>query len=233
MKILPSYLGGKGRWVSRLSQFKGKRMVEPFAGSAAISFALAGPDPLWNEIDSVLVHILSHFDQQEVPEVFTLADYYEKRKRSDWWKWSFCLQRFAYAGIFRHKMDGGFNVPPDKRIEAVMLRSAYEEALAHWRELRPRVTCGDWTKVPVQEYVDAVVILDPPFKNSHVPYCHVEDYRVFWNAVDKIVEVAEAVVVFEYADVLERFYPGKEIVSRLSRPNGKKQARLEGMVILP
>lgn len=230
-KILPGFIGGKTRWVPKLEHFRGKYMVEPFAGSAAISFELAG-GAHWNEIDPVLVEILRHFDEQVVPDVFTLADYYTYRQSPDWYRHAFCLQKMAFAGIFRHTRGKGFNVPPDKRISEVRLRPAYEEALARWRELLPVVTCGDWLKVPLSMYRGAVVVLDPPFKGSHTPYNHVQDYREYWQAVDRIAEVAETVIAFEYADVLERFYPGKHVVSRLSRPNGKLQARPEGMIIL-
>jgi site-specific DNA-adenine methylase len=230
VKTLPTFCGGKARWTKHLSQFKGKKMVEPFAGSAAISFALAS-EALWNELDPALVLILSRFDEQIVPDVFTQADYYTVRAQPDWWKHAFCLQKMSFGGLFRHSK-GKFNVPPDKRINEVHLRPQYEEALARWKELKPHVTQGDWANVPPAEYADAVVILDPPFKNSHTPYNNVENYRVYWQAVDKIVDIAETVIAFEYEDVLERFYPDHELVTRVSRFSGKHPARTEAMVVL-
>lgn len=229
-KLLPGFIGGKARWTRHLKAFDGKQMVEPFAGSAAISFALAAPRPIWCEIDPVLARILEQFPDQIVPEVFTLNDYYNCRSRTDWWRYAYCLSRMSFAGVFRHT-PAGFTVPPDKRLAEVRLRPAFERSLARWKELEPRVHCRSWVDLEPEAYLDRVVIVDPPFKGSKTAYNHVDDYRQLWDSVQKIRDLAEAVVCFEYADVLARLFPGQPLITRISRPNGKKAVRAEGMVI--
>jgi hypothetical protein len=230
-KVFPCYTGGKARWVSRLAErFAGRRFVEPFAGSAAISFAL-GESAWWNDLDPALTTVLARFPEQEVPDVFTLADYAEAARRPDWWRFAFCLSRMAFAGLFRYSRNG-FNVSPDRRIPELRLRPEYEAALSRWNALDPVVTCGEWTRVPDEVYRDAVVVLDPPFQGSHTPYNRVADYAAFWRRAEELPAVAEAVIVFGYAEDLAGRFPGREIATRKMRPNGKRAGQVEGMVVL-
>lgn len=62
VKFLPSYVGSKRHWVSRLAQFKGMDFVELFAGSAILSANLA-KTALLNDRDPVVSTILSRFDE--------------------------------------------------------------------------------------------------------------------------------------------------------------------------
>lgn len=227
-----NYIGNKARWAPRLERFRGERFVEPFAGSAALSFELAGA-AFWNERDPCLAWILSSYDQQEVPEVFTVADYDSVRYRPDWWRWSFCLQKLAFASEFRHG-SANFAVPPDRRRPPRRFRWEYEENLARWRELAPEVRCGDWADVSWERYKGAVVVFDPPYGGSVVAYGHSKpmDVERYWRTVDAVSCLAKATLVFDFEATLRDRFPGVELQTRAMRPVGDRAKNVEAMAVL-
>lgn len=229
-RLLPCYIGSKARWIPSLERFRGARIVEPFAGSAAVSFELAG-EALWNEADPVLAYVLDRFDLQEVPDRFTMEDYARVRGRADWWRWTWCLQKLAFASVFRYG-PRGFNVPPDRRRGEVSAREEYEAALRRWRELRPYVTCDDWAALPWDWYRGAIVVWDPPFEGSKTAYNRAVDYGRYWRAVYAASLVAEASVVFDYEETLRVRLPDAQVLTRKMRPNAKYAGRIEAMAVM-
>lgn len=115
-KFLKSYVGSKSYWVNRLQQYKSRRFVELFCGSAVLSANLSCKNPILNDLDVYIYKILSNFDSLIVPDSFTKEDYYLVRKNDDWWKYIFCLQAMSFSGVFRYSKNG-YNVPIKKNIK--------------------------------------------------------------------------------------------------------------------
>lgn len=217
-------------WVERLSPIlSGKHIVEPFCGSAVLSSSLASSATL-NDLDPYIVKILEHFDQQIVPEVFTLEDYYRVRSQENWWRYAFCLQRMSFSGVFRYSKNG-YNVPAKKQyISEVRLQPVYERALSRWYELTPLVTNTDYADVPI--LTDAVVVVDPPYENTQAAYNKKSfDYERYWQWIRSLEGRGTPVLVFDALANLER--QGLRVVgTRKMRVNGSRDGSVEALAVL-
>lgn len=86
IKFLPSYVGSKAYWISDLLFLKNRNIAELFCGSAVISANLAKKAYL-GDIDPMLYKILSNYSDLIEMETFTDKDYFENRKKDDWWRY--------------------------------------------------------------------------------------------------------------------------------------------------
>jgi site-specific DNA-adenine methylase len=230
VKFFPSFVGSKAFWVPRLSQFKGRRFVEPFCGSAVLSANLASSTIL-NDLDPYVTLILKNFLNLEVPEVFTAKDYFEVRVRPDWWRWAFCLQKMSFSGVFRYSRNG-YNVPIKKDLESIAVREDYEAACKRWLNLRPEVHFGSYLSISLTSLEGAVVVFDPPYENSKASYNSKSfDYNAYWEYVEQARKVAD-VVVFDSADNLLSRYPDVEMQFRKMRVNGRYKGGQEALALL-
>ncbi|MCY0881732.1 MAG: Dam family site-specific DNA-(adenine-N6)-methyltransferase, partial [Firmicutes bacterium] len=125
------WAGGKFRLVSRIRGVlpKGNRLIEPFAGSAALwlntsySHALiadVNPDliQLYHTVQSHSFAFIAAARALFTPENNTAARYYALREEfnacTDPWRRSVLflyLNRHGYNGLCRYNASGGFNVP--------------------------------------------------------------------------------------------------------------------------
>jgi hypothetical protein len=119
IKFFPSFVGSKAQWIKheKLREATGLRenhIVELFCGSAVISASLA-KSSLLVDIDPIICKVLTRFDEQIVPEVFTVEDYFEKREAENWWQYTYCLQKMSFSGVFRYNAaKNKYNVPIKK-----------------------------------------------------------------------------------------------------------------------
>ena len=132
-KLLPVWQGSKSYWVKKLQHYYGRDFVELFAGSAVLSINL-GKTAILNDYDEMIYKILSKYDQLIVPEYFTRDDYLRVCKEPDWWKYAFCIMKYAFSGIFRYS-DNGFNVAAKPIVKEIRFQSEYRNVLEKWKEI--------------------------------------------------------------------------------------------------
>lgn len=225
--FLPSYTGSKKMYLDALSIFKGRPFVEPFAGSAILSSNLASHAVL-NDLDPYVYKILSRYDEQIVPELFTKDEYMRVRSRDDWWKYAYCLQKMSFSGVFRYSKSG-FNVPP-KPITGVRLVPDYQHNLRRWKELSPIVLNQDYATIPSYHLKDAVIVLDPPYEGAKTAYNKGWDSERYRPFIERCQWLGEAVIVFDFRENLEKW--GFTIAdSRTICLNGKNDTSTESVAI--
>lgn len=244
VKFLPSYVGSKRFWLPALRHLTGRPFVELFAGSAVLSANLAST-ALLVDLDPVVCHVLSNFDEQKVPEVFTRADYYRVRFGTDWRNYLFCLQGMSYSGVFRYS-DRGFNVPAKggqyptaPSVDEIRVRPAYLSALARWRALGATVRHGSYAEVTDAQIAalgtDVVVVLDPPYQGSRAAYNKPEansiDYERYWSRVADLSSRFDLVLFDRESNLLQRGYP--ITATRKMRVNGARAGDIEAMSLVP
>ncbi len=196
IRFLPSFVGSKKHWVSRLEHLiAGQPVIEYFCGSAVLSANLAS-NAILNDADPMLALALRRFDEQIVPEVFTEDDYYRVREEPDWWRYMFCLQRMSFSGVFRYSKNG-YNVPVKKGIGSVSIQEEYASALERWRKLNPVVFNTNYANVGHYAADGRVAILDPPYEGSQASYNAKFSYEAYWNFVDGLKHRAKAIVIFD------------------------------------
>lgn len=243
VRFLPSYVGSKLHWVPRLQHLEGRPMVELFAGSAVLTANLAS-SALLVELDPHLAKILSQFDEQIVPDVFTREDYFRVRSQDDWWRYAFCLQAMSFSGVFRYSKNG-YNVPhkgggragePGRSPahESMQLRPRYEAALARWRELEPTVIHGSFFDITDEQIAavgaDPVVVLDPPYQGSQASYNVGFDYAAYWARVGELAKNFELLIFDTVSNLVTAGYPYTE--TRKMRVNGGRPGDLEAIAQL-
>lgn len=224
VKFLPSYVGSKAFWVEELSRFSGRFFVELFAGSASLSAGLAG-EAILNDSDEYVYKILSRYDELISPKIFTRDDYYKYRAAEDWWKYSYCLQKMSFSGVFRYSKNG-YNVPC-KKIEKIFIRDDYVESLNRWLDLNPMVTKYDFFNFPLSLLKNAIVVIDPPYEGSQASYNGKFDYHLYWQMVQKIEGICSKIILFDNSKNL----PFENIKTRRMVANGKHKKNEEGMFI--
>lgn len=238
---MPSYVGSKRLWVDRLREdLNGRPLAELFCGSSVLSANLASK-ALLVDLDPKVHLILSRFDEQIVPEVFTRDDYYRFRGDPEWWRYAYCLQSVSFSGVFRYSAKSGYNVPakggqdPEQnKVNEWRLRPQYEQALTRWHDLAPTVLQCSYLDVTGDEIerrlgADAVVVLDPPYEGSQAAYNVVFDYDTYWRRVDELRE-RFTTVVFDRASNLVA-HDLEVCATRKMRVNGAREGDEEGMAL--
>lgn len=244
IKFFTSYVGSKARWVKdeRLIEkigFRENHIVELFCGSAVISANLA-KTCLLVDTDPIVCKILSEFNRQIVPEVFTAEDYYEKRELPTWWQHIYCLQKMSFSGVFRYnEKKNKYNVPIKKNNDGtyakkeIRVQDKYRIALKRWVELNPTVVNASYTYITMSDLKDSVVILDPPYEGSQASYNKYFYYDFYWRHVYYIRQSAKLVVLFDRVkNIQNRLGSDIEIYTKKLRVNGKYSGDEEGMVFL-
>lgn len=241
IRFLPSYVGSKRAWVDRLAaDLQGRPMAELFCGSATLSANLASR-ALLVDLDPMVYRILSRFDEQIVPDVFTRTDYYRVRGDKDWWRYAFCLTSISFSGVFRYS-DSGFNVPAKggadeeaNRVNQWSLRPAYESALARWHDLAPTVLNESYLDVTADRIEsvlgsDAVVVLDPPYEGSKAAYNTTFDYDTYWARAAELSQRFTTVLFDRATNLTAQGYPLSG--TRTMRVNGARAADQEGASLI-
>ena len=229
--FLSSYVGSKRAWIDRLyNRYSNRDIVELFAGSAVISANLAKTAVL-NDTDKYVYNILKYFDQLIVPDEFTQDDYFECRKKDDWWKYAFCLSKMSFSGVFRHSKNG-FNVPVKENIKAIRVRREYEESLKRWHEIKPHVLNLCYYDVDIELIKNKLLICDPPYQKSQASYNTnaIFDYNKYWEYVRNSVSVADTVILFDRKEnLLAQGFP--VLGERVMCVNGKHKSDVESVSI--
>lgn len=136
MKPIVKYQGGKGRelkLIKELVSFDFVRVVEPFAGGAAVSFSYEKPCVLSDVNDNVVnlyqvvscpnnyallkskVNAAKVLDRDDLSEIYYASrDYINSDDKADKVAWAFhyiILRQLCFSGMERYNKSGEFNVP--------------------------------------------------------------------------------------------------------------------------
>lgn len=231
IKFLPSYVGSKAYWVNFLLPYKGQDFIETFSGSGVLSANLA-KSAILNDLDPMVYKIFSNYEKLIVPKVFTTEDYFKYRSDKEWWKYIFCLQKMSFSGVFRYSKNG-FNVPikKDLKKKEISVQDDFKAAKKRFKELNPTILNLSYQDIPLENFKDKVVILDPPYEGSQAAYNRPFDYKEYWEFVKKITPLAKAVILFDKKDNLEK--AGYEVLAtRKMRVNGARPGDMEAVAIV-
>ena len=176
MKSPIRWVGGKRRSLNRILPLipsNTQRIVEPFAGGAAVSFGCDVPELWLNDLNKDLMSFYQLLKEStepfEKPIVVDLEEYLEIRSSSPenyveratrfWY-----LNRTAFNGMWRTNKQGVFNTPVDK----TKLGKTITPDLAVLRNSRnrlqdARLTCMDFLEVLELVRNEDFLFLDPPY----------------------------------------------------------------------
>lgn len=180
------WAGGKAYLVPTIKEYFNKtncnRVVEPFCGSAAISFGLNNSVPkLINDINLLLINFFKYLKYglliKNINIENTKENYYVNRKlfNNDLISESinlninaqlfYYLNRHCYNGLFRVNKKNEFNVPYGKYKSPIFLTDLthYVPKIDNWT-----ITCGDFSNISIQE--KDFVYIDSPYVESFTKY---------------------------------------------------------------
>ena len=177
------WAGGKSKLApfieSHLPKQASKRLIEPFAGSAAVSLALDFDAYLLNDSNVDLMRLYQALQEEKqsfidyIKSFFTPKNnqetrFYELREQFNHSQESIersalfvYLNRHAFNGLCRYNSKGAFNVPfgryaapyfPETEMQAFIAKSARFDFM-----------CGDFQAAMFQADNDDVVYCDPPY----------------------------------------------------------------------
>lgn len=181
MKPFLKWAGGKMRLVRRIQEQlpEGTRLIEPFAGSAAVWLNTNYPAALIADINPDLIACYRALQQQGpdfiaacrayfVPANNAAARYYALRDRfnatRDPWERAVLfvyLNRHGYNGLCRYNAQGGFNVPFGRYARPYFPEA---EMLAFWRKAQDATfSCAGFRTVMAEARPGDVIYCDPPY----------------------------------------------------------------------
>lgn len=185
------YQGSKRKLADKIISYfpsKIERLVEPFAGSAAISIAAAAKGitkNFWiNDLNPMLIKLLQSivlepkeiseyykqlWTEQFVYEYGSIEHYYHIREKfnsnQDHRLLLYLLAR-CVKGAVRYNSDGKFNQSPDKRRHGTQPKTMEKNIFA-FSQLLPRstvFTCLDYQDVLDQTRNTDLIYMDPPYQ---------------------------------------------------------------------
>ena len=229
LTLFPSFVGSKRIWIKYLLKYKGMDFIEPFCGSAVVSFNLA-KSCILNDLDPYIYKIINEFDTQIIPDVFTKDDYLSVRTKNDWWRYVFCLQAMSFSGVFRYSKNG-YNVPVKKNMYSVSLKERFKLSLNRWEKLHIEIHNDTYASLSLDKFIDKVVILDPPYQGSKASYNNKSfNYDEYWEWATKLLPICKVLIMFDRIKNLEdRNIPIYK--TRKMRVNGKYDGDIEAMSI--
>jgi DNA adenine methylase len=176
--------GGKRRVANYILPFLGLpagRLVEPFCGGCAVSFAVAGQaQSLWlNDLNADLTELLRRIQRDPHPVIERGQPYFrpENNEQTAFYRLRdefnqtrdplarsalfLYLNRHGYNGLCRYNADGGFNVPFGRYAAP---RFPAKEILAAAPILaKAKITCLDFEEVMDACVRGDVIYCDPPY----------------------------------------------------------------------
>lgn len=181
MKPFLKWAGGKYRLVDRIRTHlpAGDRLVEPFAGSAAVFLNTAYPHALLADVNADLIalyRMVQHHGPAFIEAARTLFTplnncperYYAFRDQfnstADPWTKALLflyLNRHGYNGLCRYNAAGGFNVPFGRYTRPYF--PAAELRAFHERSQGVVFECADFRTVLSGVHTGDVVYCDPPY----------------------------------------------------------------------
>jgi len=178
MKPFLKWAGGKFRLVDTLKEHfpQGKRFVEPFFGSGAVSLNVDYPDYFANDANGQLVDFwialrnegpifIAKCEALFADENNTKDRYFEIRQAFNFGQMGpeafLYLNRHGFNGLCRYNKSGLFNVPYGRYDHPYFPRKELEAAMELAKKMT--LTCGDFIEVFDQVREGDVVYCDPPY----------------------------------------------------------------------
>lgn len=181
VKPFLKWAGGKTRLVERIKAVlpPGARLIEPFAGSAAVFLNTDYPCYLLADANPDLVNLYTQLQRHGatfieacrayfVPENNTRDAYYALRERfnatPDAWEKAALfvyLNKHCYNGLCRYNASGRFNVPFGRYVRP---RLPGDAMLAfHAKSQRARIECAEFESTMRAARPGDVIYCDPPY----------------------------------------------------------------------
>lgn len=181
---LLNWPGGKRFLASRLTQairlISPQHYCEPFAGGAAVFFALKPKSGTLSDINSNLINLYNVVREEPSDLIDILSSDFYRNCKTNYYNIRnyrptsslrkaarfYFLQRFSFNGIYRENLNGIFNVPYGYK---TTLPQADEAQIMQCSEtLQGTLTfCGDFTESMRIRNKNTVVYADPPYTTSH------------------------------------------------------------------
>lgn len=177
------WAGGKSKLApfiaTKLPHHARKRLIEPFAGSAALSLALDFDAYLLNDSNPDLIGLFQILKQEKqafidyagsffIPENNSESRFYELRERFNHSSLTeersalfVYLNRHAFNGLCRYNSKGAFNVPFGRYAAPYFPEAEMQGFIA--KSERIELMCGDFQTALNQAGDDDVVYCDPPY----------------------------------------------------------------------
>ena len=183
------WAGGKHKLVpfltSHLPQQRSGRLIEPFAGSAALTLATDYDAYLINDTNPDLITLYTILKQEKqgfidyarhyfIPDNNEENRYYALREQfndshepAERAALFIYLNRHAFNGLCRYNSKGGYNVPfgryrapyfPEKEMQAYLGKAG-----------RIELSCGDFRDALAEATDDDTIYCDPPYVPHHRP----------------------------------------------------------------
>jgi DNA adenine methylase len=181
MRPFLKWAGGKYRLIERIQEKlpPGKRLLEPFAGSCALSVNTDYPQYWLNDINTDLTGVYKTLQKEGSPFIafcnsyFTAENntpekYYELREKFNHQKDLYIksalfiyLNRHGYNGLCRYNSSGEFNVPFGKYKQPYFP----EKELKHFYEKFKKATFSslDFEAMMMKAGVGDIIYCDPPY----------------------------------------------------------------------
>lgn len=155
------------------------RYIEPFAGGAALFFALQPPCATLADVNPNLIEMyeavrddpqkvfdgLRRHTNDEQSYYYTRDDYRPRNRFTRAARFLY-LQRLAFNGIYRENLDGKFNVPYGYKTH-LQLYSFTELVNASVALKCAKLRTSDFTSTLAEASTGDLVYLDPPYTVSH------------------------------------------------------------------
>lgn len=149
-----------------------RRFVEPFAGSAALSFALGRPGTLINDLNRDLMILYTRIKTGDWPDESlavlenhpTLRDEYNAS--TDHWRRAelfYALSRVSFNGLIRFNGDGEFNSSKGDRVSPAKPLKDYQAMMVDWQ-----IMSVDYRDLPIES--NDLVFADPPYDTPFNSY---------------------------------------------------------------
>ncbi len=242
MRPVLRWVGGKSRLVPALLNELPKHdyLVEPFAGSSALTFATTGPGHI-NDAEKGLVEFYQALKSNpgklyqefcSIPQFNPERDYYEAR---EWWNESrdpacfLHINVYGYCGLWRTNKLGNCNVPFG-HAKVVAPPTLADLVAASDRLQGVNVTSKPYYKT-LSDSIGALYYLDPPYPSTfdyNIPFVHEE-------FLDRVARL-DADVLLSYPDtemlrdmLSERTWTFKKVV--VSQTVGKRPIKRRELFI--
>lgn len=181
MRPFLKWAGGKYRLIERIKEKlpPGKRLLEPFAGSCALSLNTSYDHYWLNDINFDLIHLYQTLQQEGAPfikyckQLFTennnIADrFYELRQEFNREKVIYqksalflYLNRHGYNGLCRYNSSGEFNVPFGRYQKPYFPEDELIYFVEKFKEAK--FSCIDFKKMMESATPGDVIYCDPPY----------------------------------------------------------------------
>ena len=175
------WAGGKTKLIPLIRQQlpSAKRLIEPFAGSAAVSLALDFDEYVLNDANADLINLYRVLQTEKhdfvdyaqsffTPENNRETRYYELRERFNHTAERVekaalfvYLNRHAFNGLCRYNGKGGFNVPFGRYKLPYFPAAEMSDFIA--KSARMKLMCGDFQAAFDEACADSAVYCDPPY----------------------------------------------------------------------